>query len=365
MDILSRLDLYETGRRYLLSKATRIEPKIVDVAGSDANIFVGSTSFVAAAIARQLAKNAGDLLLDSAKKEALDRYGWDRYQLLRKGASAAVGEVTFSRPNATAGSGTIGTGTKLTTLTGTEYVTTSDAIFGASTLKAKALVRSVQAGKEFQVGKNQIRKVSGVFDASITVTNEEPTAGGEPVEPDPTFRERIRKYWRTARRGTLAAIEFGALAVPGVDSAFAVEALTATAQPARVVSLYIADSSGVASAALAASVTNELEEYRCAGIAVIPSLSVPQMIGIKLKLTFLAGVETSVLSLAIRTAVVEFVNARGANQTLYYASLAALLTRYEKSGLVPADSSVLEPTADVVPTLGRTLRTTLALVELV
>src|SRR5260221_476101 len=88
-------------------------------------------------------------------------------------------------------------------------------------------------------------------DATLQVTNPLTTAGGEDVEDDDTFRARIRDFWRTARRGILAAIEFGAKTVPGVVSAQAVEALSVGAAPARVVNLYIADSSGVSSEALA------------------------------------------------------------------------------------------------------------------
>lgn len=368
MDILSRLDLFEIGRRYVLARATKIEPTIVDTRGSDANIFVGSMSFVAAAIMRQGMRLAKDLTLDGAVGDALVRLGWDRYQLSPKDAAAALGAVTFTRSSAITGSGTIPIGTILRTLTGIEYVTTTEATFGIGDLLATADVRSVQAGKLQQVGRNQIRRFAtpgDIFDQTIIVTNPEPTAGGEDAESTEAYRERLRDFWRTVRRGVLSAIEFGARAVPGVDSAFAVEALTADEQPARVVNLYIADSSGVASAALGVQVRSQLMDYRAAGIAVITSLSQPQMVTIKLKLAFIAGVATATIGSAIRTAIVETVNSLGANQTLRRATLTNVLTRYVKQGLIPDDSTIVEPVGDLVPQPGFTLRTTITLVTIV
>lgn len=369
MDILSRLDLYERGRRYVLTHARKIEATIVDTLGSDVNIFVGSMAFVGHAISRQLVRSVKDLLLRTAEKEGLDRYIFDRYQEKRKGAAPARGSVMFTRGTATIGSGTIPAGTKLLTLTGLEYITTSEATFGASTLVVSDVgIRAVQAGKAFQVGKNFVRKFhrqSEIFDTTITVTNPLATAGGEDAEDDDVFRERMRDFWRTARRGTLGAIEFGARAVPGVESAQAVEALTGSAQPARVVQLYIADGSGVASKELGDEVLTNLDDYRAAGIAVLPSLSVPQIVSVQLRLAFKAGVETAILSLTIRTAVVEFINSLGANQTLIYKLLGALLSRYQDNGLVLEQSEIVEPAGDLVPSAGFTLRTTLKDVVLV
>lgn len=368
MDILSRLDLFEIGRRYILARATKIEPSIVDTRGSDANIFVGSMSFVGVAIVRQAVKLAKARMLDGANGEDLVRLVFDRYQLPPKEASPAVGSVSFVRSVFTAGGGTIPIGTKLRTLTGIEYITLTDAVFGITQLTATADVRSVQAGKSQQVGKNQIRRFAepgSIFDPSIQVTNPLAMAGGEDAEQDPAFRERARDFWPTQRRGTLGAIEFGAKTVAGVDSAAAYEALTANAQPARVVSMYIADSSGIASAALGAAVRAQLNEYRAAGIAVITELSIPQMITVKLKLAFVAGVDTATIGQAVRTAIVGVVNSLGANQTLLRATLTNVLTRYVKQGLIPDDSTIVEPVGDLVPTPGSTLRTTFTLVTIV
>lgn len=368
-DFPSRLDLFALGRDYVLQRATRIDPEQVNVDGSDVNIIVASSSQIGFALVLQLAQRVNSLLLDGAIGEDLDRYAFDRYQLTRKGASAAVGTVRFFRTAVTAGAGSVPIGTRLQTLTGVEYITTTQATFGATDFDATASVRAVEAGKVTQVGANQIRRIASpaaLFDPSLQVNNDAAMAGGEDAEDDDTFRERIRDFFSTVRRGTLSAIEFGATVVAGVVSAQAIEALDPnTGNPARVVNLYIADGSGVASAALGAQVRASLEDFRAAGITVLTSTSLPQIVEIQLDLTFRAGVDTTTLAENIRAAVVEFVNSLPVNGTLYRAQLFSVLQRFQADGLIPDQNAIAAPAGDLVPAVGQTLRTTLSNVTIV
>ena len=362
-EILTRLDFYRIGRRYVASRAKRIDPAQVDVEGSDINIFVGSASYMAHAVSRQLVDRIRALTLDGAEDDDLDRYGNDRYQLPRKGAAAALGSARFFRTSTAAGGGSVPINTKLIALTGVEYITTTTAIFAPLALEATCEIRAVLAGKEYQVGANQIRKIdkpTSLFDTTLQVNNDDKTAGGEPEEGDDDYRNRIRDFWSTARRATKEAIEFGALTVDGVVSADASEAIDSLGRPARVVNLYIADSSGVASAALGAEVRAALDEYRACGIAVVTSLSMPQIVDVSLKLSFAANVDTSTLTEAIRNALVAFVNSLVVNQTLSRAQLYVVLQRFTNAGLLVDESSIVTPTGDLVPSPGTTLRTTLA-----
>ena len=361
-DLPTRLDLYALGRQFVLTRAVKIDPAQVDVQGSDVNIFVGSVSVIGDAIVKQLGYSAARLLIDGADQDDLDRLAFDRYGLTRKGASAAVGVVRMFRASFAAGAGTVPIGTELTTLSGVVYVTTTVATFGASSLVAFANVRAVQAGHVNQVGANTIRafkSTSTLFDKTLQVTNDTPTAGGEDAEDDDTFRARIRQFWSTARRATLSAIVFGALTVPGVVSAQAIEALTPGAMPARVVNLFIADSSGVASQPLADAVRVALDDFRAAGIAVIVNTSLPLLVDVQLQLQFAANVDTVSLTDQIRSAVVEFVNSLPVNGTLYVAQLHSVLQRFAADGLIVSDATIVAPTGDLVPAVNQTLRTTL------
>ena len=366
-DFPSRLDLYKLARTYVLTRAQKIDPAQVDVAGSDVNLYVGIASVVGYQLVMSLAQNVNSLLLDGAYGDDLDRYGVDRYQLPRKGAAAAVGAVRIYRTNPAAGSGTVPMSTPLQTLNGIEYITSQSVSFGTSDLTAIVNVRAAVGGKTSQVGANTIRQFSQpqlLWDKTLQVNNDLPTAGGEDTEPDDVYRERIRAFWNTARRGTLSAIQYGALTVPGVVSATVTEALVGV-QPARVVNLRIADSSGVASSALAATVQASLDDYRAAGIAVIVDTSTPQIVTVQLKLTFSASVDSTILSENVRTAVVEYINSLAVGEVLYKSSLFAQLQRYQTSGLIVTQDTIVAPAGDLVPSTGKTLRARLANVTVV
>lgn len=367
MDTPTRLDLFQLGRSYLLARATKIERGVVDTEGSDANLFVGATSFMAGAISTQLASRVAALFVRSAEREDLDRVTVDRWTLPRKGAAAAVGEARFFRTNVSAGAGAVLVGTKIGTEDGIEYITTSPALFGANSLEAFADIRATRAGETQQVGRFRIKRIfqpGGLFDPSIQVINDEPTAGGEPRENDDDYRIRGLGAPRALARATLRAIQEGATTTPGVASALAIEALDGDLRPARIVQLFIADGSGVASRVLGAEAARTVNDYRAAGIAVIPALSTPFLVPVRLRLAFIAGVATTTLSENVRRAVLGYVNSLPTGMPLYRSNLSAILTRYQSSGLLPVQSAIIEPTGDVYPPTARTIRTTDALVTL-
>lgn len=358
-ELLSRLDFFDIGRRFVVARAERINPLEIDTEGSDINLLVGASSYMANAVSRQNIERINALLLDGAEDEDLDRYAYDRYDLLRKGASAAITTIQITRPTAAAGAGSVPIGTKILALDGIEYTTITTANFQVSQLASTADVRAAQAGKNFQVGANTLRrfdKLNQQFDATLVINNNEAAAGGEPAEFNDVFRERIRGFWRASRRGTLAAIEFGATSVPGVESANAIETLS-EGNPNRFVELFIADSSGVASAALANLVDVQLNEFRAGGIFVLINTSRPVIQDITLLLTFKAGVNTSQLSDEIQASVVEFVNSLSVNQTLLRADIETVLSRYKADGLIVNSGTIVEPVGDVVPDQGTTIRT--------
>lgn len=361
-DLPTRTDLFAIGRNYVTARARKIDPAQIDIIGSDANLFVGATSYIASEIVYQIAQAAGDLLLDSSRAEKLDRFAWDRYQEIRKGASSGLGEVTFYRDSLAGGAGSIPIQTRLATKTGVEYITTTTASFSTTTSEARAYVRSVQAGRSQQVGANAIRIISQpslLFDPSMRVNNEFATAHADDTELDPVFCERIRGFWKAARRGTLDAISYGATQVAGVESASAVEVLTPYNQPARVVDLYVADSSGIASSAIADTIREELKNWRAAGIQVAIYTCAVQIVTVKYKLTFRAGIQTAPVTERIRATTVESVNSLGGNATLFKGKLQGILNMFASSGLIPDDSSIVEPAGDIIPERGKTIRTTI------
>ncbi len=364
LDLPTRLDLYALGRDYVIQRAAKIDAAQVDTEGSDVNLVVGVTSVMADHIVKQLGYRFAALLLDGAENEDLDRLVFDRYQLVRKGASPALGKVTISRPAATFANGSVPIGTKLQTLSNAEYITTSLASFGATDLVVPNVnVRASVAGKASQVGTGQLRRFQRpdlLWDPTLTVTNPAPTAHGEDQESDDDLRNRARTFWKTARRGILAAIEAGALSVPGIVSAQAVEALTPGGQPARIVQLYVADSTGIASDVIVNQVNASLLDFRAGGIAVVLTTSLPTIVQAQLTLRFRSNVDTVSLTQQVIAAVVEFINSIPVNGTLFLSDIYSVLRRFVADGLIVKDDAVVAPAGDIVPTPGQTLRTTLS-----
>lgn len=360
MDYVTRLDLFALGRDYIREKATKIDPVQVDIAGSDINLIVGSQSMMGDALIRQMSYRFAAMLLDGAEFEDLDRLVYDRYNLVRKGASPSVTIVELSRPTNAAGAGTLPIGTKVETPTGVEFITTTTATFGAGDFVTTAKVRSTQSGILNKVAAGSITRISKVadlFDKTIRVTNRNPSSGGEDPESDEDLRNRARKFFESAQRGTLTAIETGALTVPGVVSATAVENTQSGGESARLVTLYIADSSGVSDQALADEVRIALKSYRAAGIQVYISTSVPQSVQVQITgLKYAASSDTVTIRDKIQASIVEFINSLPVNGSLLLSDLYSVIRRYAEDGVSIPQGAIALPAGDLIPEPGRTLR---------
>lgn len=367
-DLPTRLDLFALARDYIRQRATKLDVDLIDVTGSDINLFVGAISYLGHYLVRQIVSESSKLFLDSAQGDDLDRFAWDRYQLARKGASSAFGEATFYRDTLIGGSGTILKDTIISTSSGIEYVTLIDTIFALNEYTVTVPIRSVLAGVEQSASANEIiiiRSPGDLFDTSIKVYNEFATSHADDSETAEVFRERVRGFWTSARRGTLTAIEYGALQVPGIDSATAVEVITPNNDPARVVELYIADSQGHASKAIIPLVEKELLEWRALGIQVIIYPTSVQYVAVKIHPTFKLGIQTDVLLEQLKSALSQSVSELGAGETLLRSKLLSVIELFQSRGLVPTVNTLVSPIGDLVPDKGKTIRLRSSDVEIV
>jgi hypothetical protein len=106
-------------------------------------------------------------------------------------------------------------------------------------------------------------------------------------------------------------------------------------------------------------VRTALSEWRAAGIYVQIVAGMPQIVNISLHLQFTVGADASSLTNIVRAAVVEYVNSLPITAILTRAGLFSLLQRYVADGLVVGDGAIVEPVGDLVPDVGRTIRTTI------
>lgn len=361
----NRAQLFQVFADTLLTRAesrppgSRITPEQVWTPGSDINLIGAGASAMGEEVARAAARDVSDLTLDGARGDALDRVIADRYSpyLYRKTATPSYVELQFSRPTAAHGAITLTTGTICRTTAGVEFETLADVAFGALDVGPILVnARAVEAGTTGNVATNTITAFRmPPADNSILVTNPEPAAGGDFTESDESLRSRARAFYGAARRGILAAIEFGAKTVAGVRQAYAEEILDSLGIQTGFIALYIADANGQSNRVLNQLVADALLEYRGGGVVADIYGAVPTFQSIQLALSYETGTDTLAAFNLVRQAVVARVNSLAPSQTLEV----SLITEAARSvdGVIVADNAVVVPVGDVVPTPGQIIRT--------
>ena len=379
-DFPSAADLHLVFRNEAVSKSRRLTVNAVDREGTDANIISYSAAVVGEEVIGQLASVEEGVWLASAWKEKLDRWAYDRYQLLRKQASPAYVILTFTTTAPSPAAFTIPGGTRVATSTGQEFVTVVGTAFALnSTGPVTVLARSTLAGIDQNIGSGTIRSITSSIVGSPTdlaVTNADAATGGDNIESDKDFKVRIVRFWVAARRGTKGAIETGALAVPGVTRAVAVEALQGQGFPARSLTLVIADQftdalvkQGVSvptydtkSQALAQVVFNALDEYRAYGIGVRVIVAQTRLISVVLRLRFRADVTNpDAVALYARTLMAQYINELRPGEAFDPATAQTVLATV--SGLDVFGDEIASPVGSIIPLSPyQVLRSTLSLV---
>jgi uncharacterized phage protein gp47/JayE len=371
-------ELFRIERDEMLSRNGELTREIIEREGSDANLIVAGGAAAADECIGQLAQVEAAVFLDSAKGRKLDRLVFDRYGMLRKPASPAVGTVQFFTTAPAPAPFSIPLNTKVATADGRQFVTTAAANYAGGSLGPVSVqVQSVLAGASQQAKSNTITSIVGQIagaPADLKVNNPLATAGADDEESDDDLRDRARRFWTTARRGTLAAIQTKALEVPGVRKATAFEALDVYGRPAKVVQLVIADafteqlvgvnptplSYETQSQVLADNVFAALSDTRAAGIFVQVQLGQVILQGVQLGLSFQAGVSVDKVALQARAIVVATINSLSPGETLTRTRLINALRLI--TGLVVTGNEILSPAGDVVVQPLQVLRSTLSLV---
>lgn len=284
--------------------------------------------------------------LDTAEGTELDDLVADRFGLTRQAATASIGSVTFTR-GSYVGAWSIPAGTQVQASVGGEDILfTTDALvsMGASDNTVTASATAAVAGRSGNVPADTLTQILDVLtDTTATVTNPDRMAGGAEAETDEALRERARLFYTTLRRGTVAAIEAGALSVAGVSYAKVDE----SNPPANgALSVYVGDPDGTANASLVALVQAALEDYRPAGIQVDVIASQREEIVIQLEVLVLAGTASATLETAIREAVKAYVNDLAPSEVLYDSQLVHAALRVGEEVL---DVTVVFPSGDFTP----------------
>lgn len=211
-----------------------------------------------------------ELFFDTAVGAALDRLALDRLGLERKPATAAYGTVTWTKGDSGAAYDIpAGTVFRATLADGTTYTASSlyDVSIRADQVSVPVAVQADAVGRSSNLAVLTLDEVATplVADPTATCTNTARLAGGSDAETDAAFRDRIRRYYSTLRRGTVDALKTGALSVPGVAFVTVDES---TIEDDGIVRVYVGDPDASSNSTLASLVETELENWRAAGVMV-------------------------------------------------------------------------------------------------
>lgn len=383
MDFPSFEDLQRIARDEALSRNEHLTLEVADREGTEVNVLLAAGAAVGDEAVGQLTRVEAALFLDSAEERVLDRLVFDRYNITRNPASQALGTVKLSTTAPAPGTFAVPRGTRFSTSDGREFIAWAEASFSAgSTGPVYVQVRSVLSGRDQQAAIGTITSLLSQLagsPADLVVTNDVATAGANDEESDASLRDRARRFFVTARRATVGAIEAAALLVPGVLTATAFEVLDALGRPARTLQLAVSDrftdalvAQGIdpptynaQSQVLADSVFAALAEWRAAGIYVRVYVAQVVLQPITLGLRFLAGVDVDLVAYRARARVVSAVNELAPGEALDPADLVRVLAGVQ--GLdTDADngggSEVLSPAGIVEAAPLQVLRTTIAFV---
>jgi uncharacterized phage protein gp47/JayE len=326
--------------------------------GSDLNLVVNAGVGMADETLRQLKLAMQANIVATATGADLDTLAWDRFQLTRKPQSFATVLLVFTRPNATAGGGTIPAGTQISTVTGIIFELIYDVVFGASDLTQNGYGLASVSGP----GANGLlpttinTPLTAFFDSTITVSNPYVSAGGSLIETDAQFIFRIRNFYMTQQRGTLNALMQGALTVAGVYNAYAYDVIDPiTQEPFGESGLIIADQNGNSTQVMINNVVQTLLNYKAAGNYVNVIGGTVSLVSITIHVSYMSGIDSLAAQQLVRNAIVAAVNNLGPGQTLYLSSIISAAASV--SGVIVGSGAVTVPAGDVVPSIGQVLRT--------
>lgn len=346
-------DFFNAGR----AQAQLDRPDLSYDEGDISEMETAGAAAMADHLAGYTAQRVRETFLDGAAGDALTTLADDRYNIQRNEATLATGVVTLTRVSGTL-TGTLPAGTVFATEKDSagheiQFVLDDPLGWGSGTLTQDASVTAKVAGTDGNVAAATVVRVisTGLFD-TFTVTNASRMAGGLQQEDDEALRQRCREFTQTLRRGTLAALEYGAKQVGGVYTASAVEPGDGT------VSLYVADSSGSSSPTMIQQVQVEIEKWRSGGIVVNVYGGALYTIGggITLSLTTRPGVVSSTIAGDIKKAIVARVNKLKIGESLSATLIKNAVATVDPDGIL--DVEISNPVGTVNPGANGLIRVT-------
>lgn len=275
----------------------------------------------------------------------------DHWDIQRKTAIAAYGTVLINRSTGPLNSGTIAAGTTVSTDADAlgnkiSYITSgSTSVIGNQTDVTLNVVCTVTGPTGNIIADMITTIVDPLFD-TFTVVSSSIMAGGTDEETDSDLRNRVRVLRSVLARGTLNALEYGALQINGVSRATA-DSSTTGPNPTGIVTVYVSDLDGNSNATMTSAVTAELENWRAAGdvVNVVGGIQYIQTIEVALQVR--AGTDVTSLITAIKTAIVYALQQLKLGDALYPSLVQTAVMNVDPQNILHCD--VIQPATTLVP----------------
>jgi hypothetical protein len=290
-EVKTQSELYDIAK----TEAQTRQPELTDFnEGSTLDVLAGMISVGASEVSRLIIEKFNKTFVntshgpevtggpDDLQTLLVDHFGND---FARPAATFALGVVTFSRANTSAGPVLIPAGSVVKTKkdsNGQEQRFLTQLDVTLTGLSINASVVAAVAGIAGNVGVGGISKIeSALTDSSVIVANTASFVGGASALNDANYREFARLKIETIRGGTLTAIQSSALLVSGIVNATAIEAIKAVKEfniatgtafgnyfYIPYVQLFVADANGTASQPLVELVKAAIKVVRSAGVVI-------------------------------------------------------------------------------------------------
>jgi hypothetical protein len=174
------------------------------------------------------------------------------------------------------------------------------------------------------------------------VTNPADAGGGNDVESDEQLRTRARNFWVTLRRGTLAALEFGARQVTPVRIS------RATEDPVTgLVTVVVSDADGNSTAQMISDVRAELENWRAAGTVLTVVGGTPLIVDVVGTMDVDDGIDRAVLSPLVIAAITARMKKQRQGELMHLDSIKAAGIAVDPDGINAINLTT--PTDTVTP----------------
>jgi uncharacterized phage protein gp47/JayE len=273
--------------------------------------------------------------LDTAEGSSLDRVV-ALVGLRRLAAGHPVVRVLFSRQAGMPGRITVPAGTPLTDADGNRYLTLT-----ALTMEPNEMSGEVLAGGETSgtapVEQGALDRLEVLIAGISSVANPQPARQLGAPETDEALRLRARNALHGVVRGTVDALRFGLLSIPGVKDAAIVEAPNGVPGEIQIQVAYGDDSPEVR-----AAVARAIDELRPAGIRVLSAEAARLRLNVRADLTLavpagsLSAPEIASLTHGVEERLAAYLSGISPGGTVRRAKLLALVLQDERI----ADASV-------------------------